>query len=116
MSGSQSYQFGHAAEERAAALYEEQGAEVVARRFKVREGEVDLIARLGDQLVFIEVKARRSLEEAAAAIHPRQWGRIADAALAYLNANNLSLTTEMRFDAVLMDRSGRAAIVENATM
>ena len=116
MSGLQSYQFGHAAEDHAAALYQAQGAEVVARRFKVREGEVDLIAKLGDQLVFIEVKARRSLEDAAAAINPRQWRRVADAALAYLNASNLSLTTDVRFDAVLMDRSGQSAIVENVTM
>lgn len=51
---------GEAGEEVAAAWLQEQGYSIVARRFRCRAGEVDIIARQGSFWVFVEVKTRRS--------------------------------------------------------
>jgi putative endonuclease len=45
---------------------------ILARRFRTPFGEIDLVARRGNLVVFVEVKARASLEEAAYAVTPRQ--------------------------------------------
>ena len=55
-------------EAKAAAWLEEQGLVIVARNFRCRFGEIDLIARHQDYLVFVEVKYRKS----AAAGHPAE--------------------------------------------
>ena len=52
--------FGAAGEDQAARWYLEQGYRVVARNWRCREGELDLVVRRGRQLVFVEVKARRT--------------------------------------------------------
>jgi putative endonuclease len=51
---------GIAGEERAAAWYEAAGYEILARNWRCRDGEIDLIAALGPCVVFCEVKARSS--------------------------------------------------------
>ena len=48
-------------EDRAAQWYEARGYEVVARNWRCRDGELDLIVRCGQRYVFCEVKARSSL-------------------------------------------------------
>lgn len=55
------------------------GWRILARRFRVPSGEVDLIARRGGVLAAIEVKARGSLLDAAESIGPRQRRRVARA-------------------------------------
>ena len=52
------------------------GFRVVARRFKTKAGEVDLIARRGDLVLMVEVKARRTLTEAMDAVTPTALRRI----------------------------------------
>ena len=52
--------FGQAGEDRAAAWYRAHGYEVLARNWRCREGELDLVVRRGRTLVFVEVKARRT--------------------------------------------------------
>jgi putative endonuclease len=110
------YQYGCAAEDNAARFYESQGAEVLSRRFRVREGEVDLVARIGNCLIFVEVKARKTLNSALEAISPHQLARIQSAALAFLSRNGLGLDTEMRFDAVVVDHAGEMQVLENVTL
>ncbi|RME00621.1 MAG: YraN family protein [Deltaproteobacteria bacterium] len=51
---------GRMGEERAAAYLEGGGYEIVARNYRIRSGEIDIIARKGGILVFVEVKTRRS--------------------------------------------------------
>ena len=67
---------GKAGEDYACRELERQGYEILARRFRTRLGEIDIVARDGDTLVFIEVKARRT--------HPLRragrGGRLAEAA------------------------------------
>jgi len=44
------------------------GYRILAHRFAIREGEIDLVARRGDTLAFIEVKVRPTIDEARLAI------------------------------------------------
>lgn len=53
-------QTGREAEDRAAALLRERGWTVLDRNYRTPRGELDLVARDGDYLVFVEVRARRS--------------------------------------------------------
>ncbi len=52
---------GIAGEDLATAWYEQQGYEVLARNWRCRQGELDLVVRRGDLVVFCEVKSRSSL-------------------------------------------------------
>ena len=56
------------------------GFRIVARRYRCKAGEIDLIGRRGDLVVIVEVKARATLEDALAAITPSAWRRIEAAA------------------------------------
>lgn len=105
---------GLAAEEIAARLYTAQGARLLATRWKCPEGEIDLIVGLPGLIVFVEVKARRDIDAAAAAITPRQWRRLGRAARRYLAEAPGGAAMDCRFDAVLIDGAGRVERVENA--
>ena len=54
------YRYGEGAEALAEDVLRRAGMVVIARRFRWRHGEIDLIARDGDEVVFVEVKARRN--------------------------------------------------------
>lgn len=60
------------------------GYRIVARRFRSGEGEIDLVARRGRTLVFVEVKARPTHEEARLAVTPSGQARICRAASIWL--------------------------------
>jgi putative endonuclease len=93
---------GLSAESRAAAYLVAKGYRIVARRFRSPVGEVDIVARRRGVLVFIEVKARNSLDDAALSLLPRQQQRIAAAAGAWLAAHPEDGDSNIRFDAVLV--------------
>ncbi|GLI20999.1 putative endonuclease [Xanthobacter flavus] len=99
---------GLAGEERAATLLGAHGFQILARRVRTKAGEIDLIARQGDLLVFCEVKLRARLDDAAFSLQPRQRRRIAAAAEAYLAEHPELSALNMRFDAVLLARTGEA--------
>lgn len=65
-------------------------------------GEVDIVARRGNVVAFVEVKLRPSLAAAAAAISPRQQGRIARAARHFLATHPDLAGCVLRFDAMLV--------------
>lgn len=81
-----SYRRGLYAETLAAALLRLKGYRILARRFRVPVGEIDLIARRGRHFAFVEVKARRDSGEVLSA---RQQSRIHHAAQAWLAAAEL---------------------------
>jgi putative endonuclease len=65
-------------------------------------GEIDIVARRGPVVAFIEVKARPSLADAAAAISAQQRERLIRAAAAYLARNPALRSCAPRFDAMLV--------------
>lgn len=98
---------GLAAEALAAALLEGLGFAILARRVRTKAGEIDLIARIDDLIVFCEVKVRADLDAAAFSILPRQQRRIAAAAEAWLAERPDHARLNARFDAVLVTTGGR---------
>jgi putative endonuclease len=93
---------GLSAESRAAALLIVKGYRIAARRWKSPVGEIDIVARRRNVLVFVEVKARVGHDEAALAITPRQRRRIVSAAQAWLARHPDDAARAIRFDAVLV--------------
>lgn len=95
-------QFGLSAESRAVAYLLLKGYRILARRFKTPVGEIDIVARRRGTLVFVEVKARKSLDDAAEALTARQQARIIDAAQYWLAAHPDAVESPIRFDAILV--------------
>jgi putative endonuclease len=93
---------GLSAESRAAAWLVAKGYRILARRWKSPVGELDIVARRRQLLVFVEVKARATLDDAAEAVLPRQRQRIVAAAEAWLATYPDPKILDMRFDAVLV--------------
>lgn len=75
---------------------------IVGRRVKTKAGEIDLIARRGSVLVFIEVKARGGFEAAAHALGAHQQARLMRAAELYVAARPALHALDMRFDVILI--------------
>jgi putative endonuclease len=96
------FRTGISAESRAAALLVAKGFRILARRWKSPLGELDIVARRRSLLIFVEVKARNDLDEAAESVTPRQRQRIAAAAEAWLATYPDTTFTDMRFDAMLV--------------
>jgi putative endonuclease len=96
------FRFGLSAESRAAAWLIAKGYRIVARRWRSPVGEIDIVARRRGVLVFVEVKARARLDDAAEAVTDRGKRRIVAAAEAWLAAHPDDMTSAMRFDAVLV--------------
>jgi putative endonuclease len=94
---------GARAEAIAADYLTRRGLVIVARNFRTRHGEIDLIARDGDTLVFVEVRlrTRRDFGGAAASVTPDKQQRLVAASLAYLAG--IGREPPCRFDAVLLD-------------
>jgi len=93
---------GHDAERRAVWLLRLKGYRILARRFRVPSGEIDLIARRGKVLVAIEVKTRADFATAAEAVLAQQRRRIARA-LEHFRARNPRLAElDCRFDVVMV--------------
>lgn len=96
------FRWGLSAESRAAAYLIAKGYRIVARRWRSPVGEVDIVARRRQVLVFVEVKARAQLDSAAESVTERQQRRIAAAAAAWLSQHPDDGTCDIRFDAVLI--------------
>lgn len=112
--GISAYASGQAAEARVAELYAERGCEILERRWRSPAGEIDLILRDGDAIVFVEVKKSGTHDSAAERLSRRQMDRICMAALLYTERFPTGSLSEMRFDAALVDGCGRVGIIENA--
>ena len=106
---------GAAAEELAARLLARNGLVVVARNYRTRFGEVDLVARDGATLVFVEVRARTwaAFGGAAGSVDARKQRRIVAAARHYLA--RLGTEPACRFDVVtLQGPKGELAWIRGA--
>lgn len=98
---------GQDAEDLAAAYLQQRGLELVARNYRCRFGEIDLIARDGATVVFVEVRMRTrgDFGSAAESIGSAKRRRLLAAARQYLT--NVRGERACRFDAVLIDGPGR---------
>ena len=94
--------FGLRAETIAAALLICKGYRIIERRFSVAGGEIDIIARRGATIVFVEVKARGDLDDAAGAISETKRRRISRAARVWITRNAWSMSENLRGDAVFV--------------
>jgi putative endonuclease len=94
---------GSRAESIAAEHLVRQGLVIVARNFRTRQGEIDVIARDGDTLVFVEVRMRSRADYggAAASVTAAKRERWIAASLAYLA--QIGREPPCRFDVVLLD-------------
>lgn len=115
--GERNHRAGTCAEEAVARRYLAAGYTAVARRWRGKGGEIDLV--FGDGaggFVFVEVKTARDLDGALARISPRQVARIHAAAAEFLADCPAGLDSAARFDAALMDGQGRIEIMEGALL
>jgi putative endonuclease len=96
------FRTGISAESRAAAFLLAKGFRILARRWRSGVGEIDIVARRRALLIFVEVKARETLDEAAWSVTDRQRGRIIAAAEAWLARFPDPRIQDIRFDAMLV--------------
>jgi len=94
--------FGLKAEQAAALVLRLKGYRILARRFVVSGGEIDLIAKRGGAIAFVEVKARADIEVAAIAISATKERRIARAARVWLARNPWAAGLTLRGDAIFV--------------
>ncbi|HEY8418697.1 MAG TPA: YraN family protein [Limnochordales bacterium] len=104
---------GRLAEAAAARHLEALGYQILTRNYRGRAGEIDLVARHGSRIVFVEVKARRrGVPDSLEAVDARKRRRLIRAALEYLARRRL-VGVPVRFDvaAVELDEAGRPGAV-----
>ena len=92
--------FGEAKESEAASFLARQGLTLVCRNFQCKLGEIDLVMRSSDTLVFVEVRFRRSslYGNAAATVDWRKQGKLLRTAQFYLQRSGLRDRVPCRFD------------------
>lgn len=78
--------------------YRLRGFRVLAMRYRTPAGEIDLVMRRGDLLVFTEVKARARLDDALHALRPQQCQRLVRAATLFLRDHPVHSCCTMQFD------------------
>ena len=100
----QRQEFGKEGEDIAVRELERRGYEILARRYRTRYGEIDIVASDTGTIVFIEVKARATDEfgTAAEAVTASKQRRLASMATDYLARNRLT-DRPCRFDVVAID-------------
>lgn len=112
--GLTNYLAGHAAEASVARLYEDRGVAICARNWRGLTGEIDLIGRDGDVVVFVEVKQSRTHDLAASHLSDQQIRRIFATVDEFVAGEPCGLLTDVRIDLALVDGQGRIEVVENA--
>jgi putative endonuclease len=96
------FRLGLSAESRAAMLLIAKAYRIVARRWKTPFGEIDIVARRRRVLLFVEVKARDTIDAGLEAVTERNKRRIVDAAEFWLAQHPGDVTAEIRFDVIVV--------------
>lgn len=105
--------WGRAAEEQVKARYEAAGYALLAERYRGGGGELDLVFRANEAVVFVEVKARRTRELALCAITAPQWRRLEAAALSFMGDRPEISGLDMRFDLAAVVPNSEIEVLEN---
>lgn len=116
MSGSLSYHAGLSAEETVALHYERKGLTIAARRWRGLGGEIDVIARDGAKVIFVEVKKSRDFARAAEHLTYNQYQRIWATAGEFLADEPAGQDTDVRLDLAMVDGTGRVEVIENVIL
>ena len=95
---------GRQAERAAVWLLRFKGYRILAQRYRVPVGEIDIVAKRGRTVAFIEVKARATEAAALESVPVRQQQRIARAALLFLQKNPAHSHCDLRFDVIAVAR------------
>ncbi len=113
MPGKYTKNMGNKGEDLACEYLKRQGYKILERNFRSKLGEIDIIAKEKDTLVFVEVKYRNlpDQEHPKAAVDQRKQGRLSKVALTYLKAKSL-LEYRARFDVVAISQMGPKAEIE----
>ncbi|MCH7806585.1 MAG: YraN family protein [Proteobacteria bacterium] len=101
VSRKKAYARGHKGEGLAALYLRLKGYRILERRYQTPVGEVDLIARRGRTLAFVEVKARKNYTDGVEAITRRQQLRTIKAAEYFLSSHPGMASLDLRFDAII---------------
>ncbi len=112
--GETGYHAGQSAELCVARDYEQRGYTLAHLRWRGAAGEIDLVLRDDDGLVFVEVKKSRSFAQAALRVTPRQQARIFATAEEFLAQEPAGNLTNLRFDVALVNAHGAVEVIENA--
>lgn len=120
MSRQAAHALGHSAEKIGAAYLQGKGYEILGVRVRTLAGEIDIVARSGDTLAIVEVKARASTDDALYAVTPAKQARLYAAAEALLAEPGKiaglaeRLPPNIRFDVMAVPRNGAPLHLEDA--
>ena len=106
---------GAVGENEAGSYLESQGYSVLARNFRTRRGEVDLVARKGRRLAFVEVKSWASYQADSLEYAIGAWKRrrIVEVSRSYLQLHPQPDDVRIAFDVILL-REGRVNHIQDA--
>lgn len=109
-----SQNLGTAGEQLAARFLQKQGMKILERNVRTRLGEIDLVCRDGDTIVFVEVKTRSSNRygSGSEAVGIRKQNRLVRLAQAYLGSRQLE-STAVRFDVVSVQLAAGQPSIEH---
>lgn len=99
MARPKSHRTGLFAETKAVWFLRLRGWRILERRWRSAYGEVDVIAKRGRRVIFVEVKARKTLDKALSSLTAHQWRRIEAASDAYMSRPSLA-GCSWQFDAI----------------
>lgn len=108
-------QRGREGEDEAARYLTDQGWEIIAKRVKTKQGEIDLIARQAGLVAFVEVKWRRRAADLATAIDERRLSRVA-AAVEVVAHLYTGAGEDIRIDVILLAPGSIPRHIANAWM
>ena len=105
---------GRIGEDLALAHFQRLGFDLVARNYRTRFGEIDLVVYDGETLVFVEVKTRRASGSGRGpweSLHERKQRRVRRMAVEFLTEPGRPYTADLRFDAVGVVIDGHGSLV-----
>lgn len=109
-----SYAKGVAAETQAAEHLKVKGYDIIETRYKTKFGEIDVIAKQGNLICFVEVKVRAKQADALESVTPRTQKRIENSALFFLSEYPDYMNYDMRFDVITISGDANLVHLDNA--
>ena len=111
-------QTGNSGENRAAEFLVRNGYEIVVRNFRTNQGEIDIIVKKGEYIVFVEVKTlpKGNFEFLSHVLDGRKQKRIVKTAKRFLAINRQYSNSYIRFDVIVLDMPGLPQVyhIENS--